>query len=212
MAMTLSPSSQTVDCFYDFIFMATFSSDILRKFARFVALLLKSSLRRACYTLRIFYALLRRLGHMHIRLGHDTSSTRRLQEGLRPAICSSGLPTIHTLSTDVNQPGDLPRSTLAVPVDIASPQHPLYLMPPSHPNSRDNGTMDDIPVSNTSFDSGLPQIVLEMNTTDEPQFVFSGHAAAPPKRIKLAPIIPTDVKCHDRNIKMQDGHSFLERC
>ncbi|KAG2107012.1 uncharacterized protein F5147DRAFT_219074 [Suillus discolor] len=183
--------------------MATFSSDILRKLARFFALLLKSSLRRACYTLRIFYALLRRLGHMCIRLGHDTSSTRRLQEELRPAICSSGLPTSHTLPTYINQPGDRPRSTLAVQVDIASPQHPLYSTPPSHPNFRDDssiGTIDDIPASNASFDSGLPQIV---NTPDEPQFVFSGHAAAPPKPIKLVPIIPTDVKRYDRNIKMK---------
>ncbi|KAG1795383.1 uncharacterized protein HD556DRAFT_1472865 [Suillus plorans] len=187
--------------------MATFSSNILRKFARFFALLLKSSLRRACYTLRIFYDMPYSLGRMCICLDHDTSSTRiGLQEELRPAICSSGLPTTHTLPTDIHQPGDRPHSTLAVPVEIASPQHPLYLTPPSHPNSRNDlsiETVDDIPVSNASFDSGLPQIILEMNTTGEPQFVFSRHATTRPERLKLVPIIPADVKRYDRNIKMK---------
>ncbi|KAG1900351.1 uncharacterized protein F5891DRAFT_312643 [Suillus fuscotomentosus] len=43
-----------------------------------------------------------------------------------------------------------------------------------------------------------------MNTTGEPQFVFSGHAAALSERIiKLVPIIPTDVKRYHRNMKMQ---------
>jgi hypothetical protein len=187
--------------------MAT-SSDVLRKFARFIAQLFKSSLRRTCYTLRIFYALLHRLGSMRVHFDHDTRSARTLQEELRPAICASSLPAIHIPPIDLNQPGNRPRHTLAVPVYIASPQDPLYFTPPSHLSSRDNfstGTVDDVRVLNADVDSGQPRVSLEMNTlTSEPQFIFSGHAAdsAPPDCIPLVSIIPTDVKRYDRKIKM----------
>jgi len=181
----------------------TTSSDILRKFARFFAQLFKSLLRRACYTSRIFYALLRRLGSM--RFDRDTYSAGTPQEELRPAIYASGLPAIHMPPTDVNQLGDRPHRTLAVPVDIASPPHPLYLTSPSHLSCRDSfstGTVHDVRIPNASVDSGQPQIFLDMSTsTDEPQFVFSDHSASP-KRIPLISIIPTDVKRYDRNIRM----------
>ncbi|KAG2144711.1 uncharacterized protein EDB93DRAFT_1152863 [Suillus bovinus] len=160
--------------------MATFSSDTLRKFARFFAHSFKSSLRRGCYvTLRIFYTLLRKLGRMRGRFGHGTSSTR-LQEELRPAICASGLPAIHTLPTDVNQPSDPPHRTLAVPVD-------------------------DVRVSNDNVGSGELQAFLEPDPlTDKLQFIFLGHAADTPLQpITLASIIPTDVKRYDRNIRMK---------
>lgn len=182
----------------------TTSSDILRKFARFFAQLFKSLLRRACYTSRIFYALLRRLGSM--RFDRDTYSAGTPQEELRPAIYASGLPAIHKPPTDVNQLGDRPHRTLAVPVDIASPPHPLYLTSPSHHSCRDSfstGTVHDVRVPNASVDSGQPQIFLDMSTsTDGPQFVFSDHSASP-KRIPLISIIPTDVKRYDRNIRMK---------
>ncbi|KAG1763251.1 hypothetical protein EDD22DRAFT_822527 [Suillus occidentalis] len=189
--------------------MASFSSDVLRNFARFIAQLFKSSLRRTCYTLQIFYALLHRLGSMRVHFGRDTYSARALQEELRPAICASSLPAIHIPPIDVNQLGDRPRHTLAVPVYIASPQDPLYFTPPSHLGSRDNfstGTVEDVRVLNADVDSGQPRVSLEMNTlTSEPQFIFSGHAAdsAPPDCIPLVSIIPTDVKRYDRKIKMK---------
>lgn len=189
--------------------MATFSSDVLRKFARFFAQLFKSSLRRACYTLRIFYALLRRLGSIRVRFDHDTYSTGILQEELRPAICASGLPAIHTPPTDVDPPDDRPHRTLAVPVDIASPQHPLCPTPPSPLSSKGNfstGTVDNARAPNANVDGGPPQIFIEVNTsTDQPQFVFSGHAAdfVRPEHIALVSIIPTDVKRYNRNIRMK---------
>ncbi|KAG2037534.1 hypothetical protein BDR03DRAFT_896685, partial [Suillus americanus] len=186
--------------------MATFSSDVLRKFARFFAQLFKSSLRRACYTLRIFYALLRRLKSMRVRFGNDTCSAGTLQEELRPAICGSGLPAIRSPPTDLSQPGDRLHHTLAVPAYIAFPQHPLYLTPPSRLNPRDSfstGTVYDVRVPDANVDSGQRRVFLEMNTsTNEPQFVFLGHAG-PPERIALQSIIPTDVKRYDRKIKMK---------
>ncbi|KAG1871582.1 hypothetical protein F4604DRAFT_1768819 [Suillus subluteus] len=182
--------------------MATFSSDVLRKFARFFAQLFKFSLRRACYTLRIFHALLRRLKSMRVRFGNDIYSAGTLQEELRPAMCRSGLPVIHLPPTDVNQPGNRPHRTLAVPTDIASLQHPLYLTPPSHLSSSDSfstGTVSEVRVPNANVESGQPRVSLEMNTpTYEPQFVFSGH-----EPITLRSIIPTDVKRYDRKIKMK---------
>ncbi|KAG1813837.1 uncharacterized protein BJ212DRAFT_376724 [Suillus subaureus] len=186
--------------------MATLSSDVLRKFARLFAQLLKSSLRRACYTLRIFYALLRRLGSMRVRFCNDTHFAGTLQEELRPAICGSGLPAIHLPPTDVNWPGGRPHRTLAVPADIAYPQHPLYMTPPSHLSSRDSfstGTVSDVQVSNANVDSGQARVFLETNTsTGEPQFVFLRHAE-PPEYIALLSIIPNDVKRYDRKIKMK---------
>jgi hypothetical protein len=186
--------------------MATFSSDVLRKFARLFAQLFKSSLRRTCYTLRIFCALLHRLGSMRAHFNHDTCSAGTFQEELRPAICTSGLPAIHIPPTDVNQPGDQPRHTLAVPVYTSSPQDSLYLMPPSHLGSRDSfntGIVDGVRVLNANIDSGQPRVFLEMSTsTDNPQFIFRAADSAPPERIALVSIIPTDVKRYDRKIRM----------
>lgn len=182
--------------------MATPSSNVWRKFARFFALLFKTSLRRTCYTLRIFYALLRRLGSMRFR----TYFAGTPQEELRPAICASGLPAIHIIpQTDVNQPGDRSRCTLAVPMDIASPQHPLYLMPPSYLNSRNGfgtGTVDDVRVPNTNVDNGQLEGFLEVNSSTGELQCILGHCA-PSERITLASIIPTDVKRYDRNIRMK---------
>lgn len=146
---------------------------------------------------------------MRVHFDHDTRSARTLQEELRPAICASSLPAIHIPPIAVNQPGNQPRHTLAVPVYIASPQDPLYFTPPSHLSSRDNfstGTVDDVRVLNADVDSGQPRVFLEMSTsTHKPQFIFSGHAAdsAPPECIPLVSIIPTDVKRYDRKIKMK---------
>ncbi|KAG0706666.1 hypothetical protein DFH29DRAFT_995792 [Suillus ampliporus] len=189
--------------------MATFSSDVLRKFARFFAQLFKSSRRQACYILRIFYALLRRLGSIRVRFDHGTYSAGTLHEELRPAICASGLPTIHIPAPDDDQPSDRPLRTLAVPMDIASPQRTSSFPPRSYLSSKYNfstGTVDDDQVPNAIVSSEQPQIFLGMSTSaHESQFVFSGQTtdSVLHESIKLVSIIPTDVKRYDRKIRMK---------
>ncbi|KAG2141075.1 hypothetical protein DEU56DRAFT_797140 [Suillus clintonianus] len=187
--------------------MATFSSDVLRKLARFFAQLFKSPLRRACYILRVFYALLRRLGSIRVRFDPGTYSLGNFYEELHPTICASGLPAIHMPATGDNQPGDRSPRTLAVSVDIASPQHPLYLAPPSHVSSRNGfstGTMDDddrVPHANV----GSGRIFLEWSASaNEPELLFSRDATDPAvqKSIRLSSIIPTDVKRYNRKIRL----------
>ncbi|KAG1742616.1 uncharacterized protein EDB91DRAFT_285991 [Suillus paluster] len=184
------------------ILMSACSLDVLHKFARFFAQLFRSSHRRACYILRIFYSLLRRLGSVRVRFHHCTYSARKLHEELRPAICASGLPTIHTPVTDDDRPDDRPLRTLAIPVEVASPQHPLHLAPPSR-YSFHAGTVDDDQGPNAIVGSGQSQIDLENTSAQEPQSFFAEQDSTPRKHINLVSIIPTDVKRYDRNIKMK---------
>lgn len=159
-------------------------SDALRKFASVLAQLFKSSLRPGRFVLRIFNFLLCRLGSIRVHFDRRTYSSEKPHEEFQPKIRASAVPVIQLPATDDDQPGEQRFHSLAVPMDISSPQYATSSH--SNPSAIDTATGGGHPLEAPNASSGQPL------SFPEPI----------PRSSELIPIIPTDVKRYERNIKM----------
>jgi hypothetical protein len=202
----------------------------LRKFASFLAKLLKSSLRQGRFVLRIFCFLLRRLGSI-VHFDHGTHSTKKHRE----EICTSSSPVIRLPATDDDQPGEQRCRTLAVPVDTSSPQHQMYLMSALRRSSGYSLSAVNTSVGHQALSAGSggplslpepsipipephpgeltpnipvqepqPGQLIPATPVQEPQpgQLIPATPVQEPYPSELITIIPTDVKRYERHVRM----------
>jgi len=195
----------------------TWPSNSLRKFASFLMKLLKSSLHRGRFVLRFLCFLLRRFRSSCVYFDRCTHSVQKPREDLQHvAIHTSTSPTVQPdpPATDDDQPGEQRFHAFTGQTDVSLPEHPFHSDAPARFSAVSIWAGGDHQALNPDGrqSPGFPE-PSERHHYLGPDITprFPGPSVPIPAPLpeiqmlvmaELKPIIPTDVKRYDRDIKL----------